>query len=176
MCNVGFPNGAVTPASLPAYDGEDFPLDSTGNGSVQCGTFESTVVPPSNAWTLAVTEAVPSQAKCYLSGIGVTAVSNAKNQFKATVSLASPTLQLTGHVSTALNENTDPALGTYVWVSRNTMIATVSNTGLVSAIRRGEVEIECRYSRAANLPFPGSTPSQTESQAVYASLNLIVTA
>jgi hypothetical protein len=56
------------------------------------------------------------------------------------------------------------------------MIATVSNTGLVSAIRRGEVEIECRYSRAANLPFPGSTPSQTESQAVYASLNLIVTA
>jgi hypothetical protein len=165
---MGFPMGETTPASTANYTGVDMPL--IGSGSLQGGTFDSGPHGFVNTH-VAVTEGVPAQNKAYLSGPGVTQV-GAPNQFQAKVNLAAATLQLTGHVSSTNNSNTDPALGTYVWLSTNSHVATISNTGLVTFVGKGSVTIECRYSRAANLPFVNATPSSTESRAVYATLEL----
>jgi hypothetical protein len=98
------------------------------------------------------------------------------NQSSCQISITVGDLQLTGHVHDADNNLTDPPLGTFVWISRNRAIATVNASGLVSLVGRGQCDIECRYSRAANLPFANANPSPTESMAVYAILTLTVTA
>lgn len=165
---MGFPMGEVTPATNAAYSGVDMPL--TGSGTLQCGTFNGGKFAFSSIHA-AVTEGVPAQNKVYLSGSGVTQI-GAPNQFQAKVSLGAGSLQLTGHVSTTNNSNTDPALAPYVWVSRNSAIATVNQSGLVTFVRKGSVTIECQYPRAANLPFLNSTPSGTE--CCYATLELTI--
>ena len=117
-------------------------------------------------------ESVPSQTNVSISGAGVVRV-GAPNQFKLQVSLSAGTIQLTGHVTTATNQNTDPALAPFVWVSRQKFVAVVSNTGLVTLTGRGSTTIECRYPRAANLPFTNAVPSGSEF--AYATVDLTVT-
>ena len=158
----------ATAASTPSYTGIPAP-DPTDAGTKQCGSWAN-----AGGWG-DVLEAVPAQLKVSVSGSGVVQV-GAPNQFRCQASLTNGTVQLTGHVNTATNVNTDPPVGTFVWVSRNSKVATVNQSGLVTLVGRGQVEIQCRYSRAANLPYAGAAPSPTESTSVYALCDLTVTA
>ena len=165
-------NGVSTPASTANYAGEN--PTPTENGTLQCGSWDS----PVNGHRLdslnnSVLEGVPSQTNVSVSGADVIRV-GAPNQFKCQVSLTAGTVQLTGHVKTATNVNTDPALAPFVWISRQKFVATADSTGLVTLVGRGRTTIECRYPRAANLPFTNATPSGTEF--AYATLDLTVTA
>ncbi len=162
-------NGEATPAAQP-YTGVLTP-DPSGDGTTATGSWAS----PYGSFEISMLQGVPSQSKVQISGLGVTQiVGGAPTQFKAMCSLASHTLQLQGHCTNAQNQNTDPAVAPFVWVSRNEHIATVSNTGLVTLIGRGEVDIECQYPRASNAPFQNSTPSGTEFNS--ATLLLTITA
>jgi hypothetical protein len=75
---------------------------------------------------------------------------------------------------TATNQNTDPALAPFVWFTRQRFVATVDSSGLVTLVGQGSTTIECRYPRAANLPFTNATLSGTEF--AYATVDLTVTA
>jgi hypothetical protein len=68
--------------------------------------------------------------------------------------------------------NSSP-VGNFVWMSRNSKVATVSS-GLVTLVGRGEVEIVCQYPRQVNASFLGATPSGTEG--VQSTLQLTVLA
>jgi hypothetical protein len=163
-------NGIATPASTATSTGIIAPTPSD-NGTRQCGSY----IIPVGSYNYEGLDSVPSQTKVYITGVGVARV-GAPNQSSLQVSLTAGTVQLTGHVSTETNVNTDPATGTVVWISRNKMVATVNTAGLVTLVGRGECDIEARYSRQANSSWAGATPSPTESMAAYAILNLVVTA
>lgn len=169
-------NGASKPSDNTMFSGTQAP-DMT-SGLYQTGGF---VVPPPTPPTwmqpnaVSNTEGVPAQVKVGVSGAGV--VQGAViNQSSCEISLGEGSLQLTGHVYDADNNLTDPPLGTFVWISRNSAVATVFSTGLVTLVGRGECDIECRYSRQANASFLNASPSPTESMAAYATVALVVTA
>lgn len=153
-------NGIVPPSAQP-FTGIPVP-EPTDDGSVATGSYAVPVGTGQGSFAVQSYQGVPSQSKVRISGQGVSQIAGgAPNQFEAMVSLTTRTLQLTGHCTNARNQNTDPATNPYVWVSRNDKVAVVS-TGLVTLISQGEVDIECQYPRASNLPFTGSTPSGTE--------------
>jgi hypothetical protein len=137
-------------------------------GTEQCGSWDNTNNIPTG---IAYLESVPSQTNVSITGAGVVQV-GAPNQFKLQVSLATGSIQLTGHTSTATNVDTDPALAPFVWYSRQKFVAVVSSAGLVTLVGKGSTTIECRYPRSANLPFANATPSGTEY--AYATLDLVV--
>jgi hypothetical protein len=166
------PMSGIKPSDLPNYNGT-IPPTPSDNGVSQCGGWANLDTPPFGV-NVEVAISVPAQVKVSVTGSGVTQV-GAINQLACQVSLASGTLQLTGHVHDAKNNLTDPPLGIFVWISRNSNVATVNASGLVTLTGRGECDIECRYSRAANLPFTNASPSPAESMAVYATLALVVT-
>ena len=112
--------------------------------------------------------------KVSISGTGVKQVGS-PSQFQVTVSLSTGSLQLEGHVMDASNNVTDPPLGTFVWKSEQRFVATVDSTGLVTLVGRGSCTLECRYSRAASLPWTYATPSPTEGMSVFATCDLTVT-
>jgi hypothetical protein len=167
------PQSGIKPSDTENYSGV-LPPEPFDNGTLQFGGWANLDTPPFGV-NVEVAQGVPAQVKISISGSGVTQV-GAINQLAGQVSLASGTLQLTGHVYDAENNLTDPPLGTFVWISRNVNVATVNASGLVTLTGRGSCDIEARYSRAANLPFENASPSPTESMAVYATVNLTVTA
>jgi hypothetical protein len=122
----------------------------------------------SNAYPL---QGVPSQSRPYISGPGVVQVGS-PTQFAATVSLKNGnTLQLVGHVSDATNQNTDPALQPFTWVSNNNYLATISTTGLVTLTgKTGSVSLELRHGRASN-----SWPAQNPQDFAFSTLELQIT-
>jgi Bacterial Ig-like domain (group 2) len=75
------------------------------------------------------------------------------HQLRLQASLSAATVQLTGHLTDATNVNTDSTVSFFIWVSRNSYIATVDGTGLVSLLNKGEVTVEAQYPRCANTPF-----------------------
>jgi hypothetical protein len=122
-----------------------------------------------------ICQQVPAQTTVGLSGAGVTACGNSPSQFKCTKSLVAGAFTLVGHVMTAAGcglrwpmagaitpVNTDPAVAPYVWISSNSHVASVSQSGVVTPLRIGQVEIRCTYPRSANLPVLGGTPSGTD--------------
>jgi hypothetical protein len=166
------PQSGIKPSDTENYSGV-LPPEPFDNGTLQCGGWANLDTPPFGV-NVEVAQGVPAQVRVSVTGDGVTQVSGAINQLACQASLASGTLQLTGHVYDAENNLTDPALAPFVWVSRNTMIATVNSSGLVTLVGRGQVTVECQYPRAANLPFTNATPSGSE--CVYATVDLTVTA
>jgi hypothetical protein len=167
----------TTPASTTgAFRGSPNPLDGTSpteqNGSWASGTGANnpvTGIPPSPACI----EAVANQTRVSVSGPGVVQV-GAPNQFGLMVSLAGGPVQLTGHVNSATNVNTDPPLDVFSWYSRQKYVCTVSSTGLLTPTGRGETTVEARYSRSANKPFLNASPSGSEF--VYATCDITVVA
>jgi len=160
-----------SPVSGGGYLGEEFPSNAVADvpytnlptpmpsdmATEQTGSFASSVGSYSNRFT----QGVNSQAKVFVTGIGV--IRNGyTSQSSLQASLAEGSCTLIGNVSDSYNRVTNPATGIYKWVSLNSMIATVSNNGLVHFLRKGQVTIECRYSRQANASYAGSTPSGTE--------------
>ena len=121
-----------------------------------------------------MTEGVPAQSKCFVTGTNV--IRNGKtSQSSLSVSLSAGTATLVGNVCDCQNNVTNPFTGTFVWVSRNAQVATVSQSGLVTLLKRGQVDIELRTSRQANISFTNSTPSPTEASAAYAICTVQVT-
>ena len=169
------PNGSVKASDTVSFTNVENPTQTSG--VLQSGGWANLGTPPSPPYTgvpsVEILEGVSAQTKVSVSGVGVVQV-GAPNQFKLQVSLSAGTVQLTAHVNTANNVNTDPALAPFIWVSRQRFIATVTNNGLVTLVGRGSTTIECRYPRSANLPFTNASPSGTEF--AYATLDLTVTA
>jgi hypothetical protein len=174
---VSGPNIYGTPkqSSTADFTNVDNPTQTTG--TLQCGSWADLNVPPpsQNQRNWEILQGVPAQTRVQISGTGVTQVGG-PNQFRLQTSIGEGSVQLTGHVTDATNVNTDPPLGTFVWISRNTNVATVNSSGMVMLVGRGECDIECRYSRSANLPFANASPSPTESMSVYATVAIVVTA
>jgi hypothetical protein len=170
--------GSVKPSSTQNFSGVNSSEQTNPNcqtGGFNGGAPFAGINPNASTFPdMEMLQSVPAQTNVTVSGENVIQV-GAPNQFRCQASLASESLQLAGHVNTATNVNSDPPLGTFVWISRNANVATVDADGLVTFVGRGECDIECRYSRAANLPFTNASPSQTESMAVYATVALVVT-
>jgi hypothetical protein len=171
------PNGSPTPASTVDFTNIENPIGTSP--TLQCGSWNYVGIPPHSVYVgipaAAILEGVPAQVKVSVSGSGVIQV-GAPNQFSCRASLASHTLQLTAHIHDAQNNLTDPPLGTFVWISRQRLVATVDVNGLVTLVGRGSCTLEARYSRSANLPFLNASPSPTEAMAIYATVDLVVIA
>jgi Bacterial Ig-like domain (group 2) len=150
MSNV---NSFIKPSDTANYSGLPSP-QPTDMGREQCGAWADVNQPPFGVG-VSVLEGLPAAVKVSLSGNGIRQV-GAPNQFACQISIKQGTLQLTGHVSTAQNVNTDPAITSYTWYSRQQFVATVNASGLVTPVGRGSTTIECRYSRAVNAPFAGA--------------------
>ena len=169
------PNGSPKPSDTSTFTGIENPVQTSGQ--YQAGGWDAVGNPPNPPYagtpSFSVLEAVPAQVKVSISGSGVVRV-GAPNQFKLQLSLNAGTVQLTGHVTTATNANTDPALAPFVWISRQRFVATVDSSGLVTLNGKGSTTLECRYPRAANLPFTNATPSGSEY--AYATIDLVITA
>jgi hypothetical protein len=159
---VSGPNGAVKPSDNATFSGTDSPVITSGK--VQCGGFIA-------SGKYENLEGVPSQCRCFITGPNVRRV-GASNQSALAVSVQAGTVQLTGNVSDAQNNNTNPATGSFKWISTNSSVATVNQSGLVTLLRKGQVTIELRYSRQANSSWAGATPSPTESTAAYATCDI----
>jgi hypothetical protein len=170
--------GSSKPSSTENFSGENSSEQTTAayqTGSFNGGPPWAGINPNASTFPDAeMLQGVPAQVRVSVTGDGVTQVSGAINQLACQVSLASGTLQLTGHVHDAENNLTDPALAPFVWVSRNSMVATVNSSGLVTLVGRGQVTAECQYPRAANAPFVNATPSGSE--CAYATVDITVLA
>jgi hypothetical protein len=111
------PQSGIKPSDTEFYSNV-LPPDPTGNSTLQVGGWANLDTPPFGV-NVEVAQGVPAQVMLGVSGDGVAQVSGAINQLAARASIASGTLQLTGHVYDAENNLTDPPLGTFVWISRN---------------------------------------------------------
>jgi hypothetical protein len=103
------------------------------------------------------------------------------NSYKATLSLGgAQTLQLEpsfNNCQSAPVTAVAPNVFEFVYTSRNTHVATVDSTGLVTPVGRGEVCILIGSARAANLPFAeASAPAGQVGCEVYAELNVTILA
>ena len=120
-----------------------------------------------------VLEALPSQAKCFITGPNITSPANLPQQASGTVSLSGSggSLQLTGNVCSPSNVSTTAAQS-FSWRTNSPTVATVNSNGLVTFLKKGFVTIECRYGRAVSPLKTPSVPAPTD--AVYAAVDLTV--
>ena len=156
-------------ASSPSFSGVPAP-SPTDAGNLSTGSFDAT----DGSFPVRVLQGVPANIRVQLSGAGITQIG--PNQYRTMLSLSGTnTISITPNAADAQNNPTTAVLpNSFSWgfVSRNTHIATVDSSGLVTAVARGECEIQIRSFRQVNASFTGSTPSGTEG--VDASLNVIV--
>jgi hypothetical protein len=147
-------------------------------GTLQCGGWANNLAsPPWWDFPNEVLEGLPAQVRVQISGSGVAQIG--PNQYRVTLSLSgTSTVQLTPTPADAQQNPTTAVLpqtisnSSFGYVSRNINVATVSSTGLVTAVGRGEVEITIRGFRNVNESFLNATPSGTES--VDATLDVVV--
>jgi len=113
-----------------------------------------------------------------------TVIQVSPNSFKAYLSLSGAvdpsTLQLNPSFTNAHGTPVtavSPNVFGFVFTSRNSHVCTVSPSGLVTAVGRGEVCILVSSARAANLPFAGaSAPAGLTGCEVACELNVVVLA
>lgn len=169
-------NGVTKPCDV-TNNGDENPIQTSG--AVQTGGYAGTVPMESFPYPQypEILQGVPAQTRISISGDGVIRV-GAPNQSALRVSLATGTVQLDAHVSTSTIPAviSDSPIGTVVWLSRQRSVATIDGGGRLTLIGQGSTTIEARYSRAANRPFANASPSPTEGMAIYATLDLVVTA
>jgi hypothetical protein len=161
--NMGLQNASQTikPSDLPAFSGAYAPVGTDGTQQVASalvlGGFGDGSFLDND-----VLAAVPAATRLAISGTGVTTLVPG-TQYACAVSLTAGTLALSAATLDATNNQSNASpLDNVKWVSRNSYVATVNDSGLVTLRNRGEVEIAVRYSRAVNLPFDGARPSNTE--------------
>ena len=163
-------------SDAPSYDGTPAPIQTSGTlstGAVIMPRVQSQVTPQVNTQ---FPQGVPAPVAVQLSGSGIKQIGSPQ-QYGVTLSLSNTdTVQIVPAMANALNEivaATAPNVFTYTYRSRNINVATVSSTGLVTAVSSGQCEILVINTRAANLPFVNTMPSGTEG--VQASLQVTVT-
>jgi hypothetical protein len=160
-----------TPATSDSYDGLGLNPDPNQSGTYSSGGFVS-----ESGFPHIIYQNVPANVRVQLSGAGIIQIG--PNQYRTTLSLSGTnTITLVPNGADAQNNPTtavSPNSFSWGFVSRNTHIATVDSSGLVTAVARGECEIVVRSFRQVNASFTGSTPSGTEG--VDASLLVTVVA
>ncbi len=162
-------NGMCTNSEVPtSFSGVDSPVISSG--VIQCGDWQL----QSSNFNIECIDGVPSECRVIITGAGVQKISNSKQQCALSVSIQSGTVQLNAEVSDALNRQQQSATLPVSWVSDNSMIATVNESGLVTLIRKGQAVISARYSRGVNPDSPTTAPSATEATCVYAECLLTI--
>lgn len=150
------------PNDTTDYTGVPAPIPTDG-GTLQTGGWANNLTSPP-WWNTPneVYEGLPANVRVQLSG--VTRVG--PNQYTASLSLSGTnTLQLIPNAADAFQNPTEavaPNVFTWKFSSRNSAVATVNSSGLVTAIGRGECEIVVRSFRQVNASFVGGTPSGTE--------------
>ncbi len=164
-------NDLSATADFKGYDPLALAFTQT-EASTQVGAWAG-VLP--TGWTkpFSVLEALPSQAKCFITGPNITSPTNLPQQASGTVSLSGSggTLQLTGNVCSPSNVSTTAAQS-FSWRTNSPTVATVNSNGLVTLLKKGFVTIECRYGRAVSPLKTPSVPAPTD--AVYATVDLTV--
>jgi hypothetical protein len=146
------------PNATENYSGV-LPPDPSDAGITQTGSWANNPVSP---FRNEILEALPACVRVQLTGSGVTALG--PNQYATTLSLGE-TLQLTPTGADAQQNPTgaiSPNVFAWTYISRNINVATVSSTGVVTAVGRGECEILVISPRQVNSSFPGAMPSGTE--------------
>jgi hypothetical protein len=170
----------ATPAStatLTTVIGPDGGVNEAGIESV--GSWNSNS-PSVNA--VAELENIPAPIIPSLpSGSNPEVIQVSPNSYKAILSLSEvQTLQLTPSFNNAQSAPVvavSPNVFEFVYTSRNVKVATISSTGLITPVGRGEVEILIGSARAANLPFAGAAaPAGQTGCEVYSSINVTVVA
>jgi hypothetical protein len=171
------------PSDSPVYSGVPAP-DPSAAGITSTGGWANTNI-PFYGYTLnvEVLQGIPAPIMPTLpaaSNPTVTKVS--PNSFKVTLSLSgTSTVQLAPGFNNAQNNSVSAvapnSFNGFVYTSRNQKIATVSSSGLVTAVTRGECTVLIGSARQANEPFAGaSPPAGTTGCEVYCELNVIVVA
>ena len=169
-------NGTPTAASTTNYTGVPAP-DPTQAGITSTAGWASNPQPP-NYYNVPneVLEGVAAPVKVVIGGTGVTRIAGGSpQQSKVTLSLSgTSTVQLTPTMSNAQNAAvlavSPNVFNDFLYTSRNINVVTVSPTGLVTAVGRGEASVLVGISRHANLPLSPTAPE------VYAELIVTVIA
>jgi hypothetical protein len=162
-------------ATSPIYSGTPAPIQTSGTLSVGSVENAAGAGPPYPNYPTTFPQGVPAPVAVQLSGSGIKQIGSPQ-QYAVSLSLGGDTVQIVPAMANALNEivaATAPNVFTYTYRSRNINVATVSSTGLVTAVSGGQCEILVINTRAANLPFVNTMPSGTEG--VQASLQVTVT-
>lgn len=159
----------ATTASSPSYDGNAAP-DPTAAGTSSVGSFDSA--------SIEVLQGVPAPVRIILpEGSNPTLTKLGPQQYFVSLSLSS-TVQLTpGFADAQQNEvlAVAPNSFAYVYSSRNSHVATVDGSGLVTAVGRGEATILIGSARTANLPFTNAqVPAGLVGCEVFAELTVLV--
>jgi hypothetical protein len=158
------------------YGGTPAPAQTSGTLSVGSVENAAGAGPPYPNYPTTFPQGVPAPVAVRLSGSGIKQIGSPQ-QYAVSLSLGgTDTVQIVPAMANALNEivaATAPNVFTYTYRSRNINVATVSSTGLVTAVSSGQCEILVINTRAANLPFVNTMPSGTEG--VQASLQVTVT-
>jgi hypothetical protein len=162
-------------ATSPIYSGTPAPIQTSGTLSVGSVENAAGAGPPYPNYPTTFPQGVPAPVAVQLSGSGIKQIGSPQ-QYAVSLSLGGDTVQIVPAMANALNEivaATAPNVFTYTYRSRNINVATVSSTGLATAVSSGQCEILVINTRAANLPFVNTMPSGTEG--VQASLQVTVT-
>jgi hypothetical protein len=165
-----------TPATSNTYDGLGTP-DPSQSGAYSSGGFVS-----ASGFPHIIYQNVGAPVRVILpAGSNPTVTKLGPQEFFVQLSLSgTSTIQLTPGMADAQQNPVSPTAPntfSFVYRSRQVNVATVSDSGLVTAVGRGEGTILIGSARNANLPYTNSSPAPGLTGAeIYAELTVRVVA
>ena len=142
-----------TAASSPSYDGVPSPAP-TDAGILSCGSFDA----QDGRFPTQVYQAVPAPVRVILpAGSNPSLIRLGPQEFSVRLSLSGTnTVTLVPGMADA-HQNPVTAVSpnsfSFIYRSRNIRVCTVNDSGLITAVARGEAVVLIGSSRNANLPF-----------------------
>jgi hypothetical protein len=148
-----------TPATSDSYDGLGLNPDPNQSGSFSSGGFVS-----ASGFPHIVYQNVGAPVRVTLPvGSNPTIIRIGPQEYFVTLSLSGTnTVQLTPGMADSLQNPVSPVSPntfSFVYRSRQVNVATVSDSGLVTAVSRGECTVLIGSARNANLPFTNASPA-----------------
>lgn len=172
------PIGSATPASSSVFDGTRAP-EPTEAGTLSCGSFSAQSF-SSSSLLIEVLQGVPAPVRVILpAGSNPTVTKVGPQEYSVTLSLSGVnTVQLAPAMADAHQNQVAavaPNVFAFTYQTRQRLVATVSPSGLVTAVARGSCIILIGSARQANLPFTNAAPPSGEVGCeVYAELQVTV--
>jgi Bacterial Ig-like domain (group 2) len=160
---VGILSNANATAECAAV-GAGNPDTSQVGGDYQNGSFSIPVTGPyGSGFNVARVQQLPALTRVILSGSGNPTVTKiGPQEYSATLSLSgTDTVQLSPAYANSQNVPTAqvaPAVPAFTYTSRNSYVATVSPTGMVTGLHIGECTVLVSAFRGINATFAGATP------------------
>jgi hypothetical protein len=166
-----------TPATSDSYDGLGLNPDPNQSGTYSSGGFVS-----ASGFPHIVYQNVGAPVRVILpAGSNPSLIKQGPQAYSVTLSLSGTnTIQLTPGMADSLQNPVSPVspnVFSFVYRSRQIKVATVSDSGLITAQTRGECTVLVGAARSANLPFTNASPaSGLTGCEVFAEVTVRVTA